>query len=72
MKIGYLATASSDVTVTAGSARVPTSVRRGLGELFVRTDSAFDSVTLTGLEPGVTLCVDSIEVGTAVPAEGAR
>ena len=42
-------------------------VERGLHSLFVRVTGAFDRVTLSGLGPGTTLCVDLIEVGQPVP-----
>jgi hypothetical protein len=72
IKIGYLSSSASEVTVAAGDSRVHTGLRRGLGELFVRVEGTFDSVTLSGLEPGVTLCVDTIDVGTPEPAEDVR
>ena len=72
IKIGYLSTSASGVTVTAGDTVLHTGLRQGLGELFVRVDGTFDSVTLSGLEPGVTLCVDTIDVGTPEPAEDVR
>jgi hypothetical protein len=69
LKIGYLASNDSPVTVTAGDTSVDTEVRRGLHSLFVQLDGEFDSVLFTGLDSGTTLCVDKIEVGDPEPAE---
>ncbi len=39
------------------------SLRSGLNDLFLRVEDAFDSVRIDGVEPGTTVCVDTIEVG---------
>jgi hypothetical protein len=67
LRIGYLASAATPVTVTAGDDSVETDLNPGLGELWVRVDATFDEITLSGLAPGTSACVDSIEVGQAVP-----
>lgn len=68
LKIGYLASGDSAVRVTAGTSSVETEVFRGLGDLFVYVDGGvFDEVRLDGLDPGVTLCIDAVDVGTPVP-----
>ncbi|MCW2764904.1 MAG: hypothetical protein JWO11_863, partial [Nocardioides sp.] len=56
----------------AGSDEVATSVHTGLNSLFVRVEGSFDRITLTGVKPGVTLCVDKVEVGNPVPEEDLR
>lgn len=66
-RIGYLSSSDSPVTVTAGQNRVETSVRRGLNNLYLRLDGGFDHVTIDGLDPGTTLCVDTVEVGQPEP-----
>lgn len=67
MRIGYLATAPSVVTVTAGDTTFEASLRSGLNDLFLRVGTGFETVSFSGLEPGVTLCVDSIKVGPVRP-----
>ena len=70
LRIGYLSSADSAVVVTAGDTRRATVVRKGLHSLYVRADGRFDTVSVSGLGDGVTLCVDTIEVGDPVPPEG--
>lgn len=66
-RIGYLSSTDSPVTVAAGQNRVETSVRSGLNNLYLRLEGGFDHVTIDGLDPGTTLCVDVIEVGQPEP-----
>jgi hypothetical protein len=66
-RIGYLSSSDSPVTVTAGQNRVETSVRSGLNNLYLRLDGGFDHVTIDGLDPTTTLCVDTVEVGQPEP-----
>jgi len=67
IRIAYLSSANSPVVVTAGSSRVETRVDAGLNNLYVKVRGIFDSVRVDGLRPGVTMCVDTIEVGQPVP-----
>ncbi len=67
LRVGYISSANSPVTVTAGSSEVQTEVDAGLNSLFVKVEGSFDSVRIDGLDPGVTLCVDTVEVGQPVP-----
>ncbi len=67
MRIGYLAGGSSPVTVTAGSDVVQARVASGVHSLYVRVEGSFTSVRIDGLDPGTTLCVDTIEVGQPFP-----
>lgn len=66
-RIGYLSNADSPVTISAGRTSVDTTVRRGLNDLYLRIDGEFDAVSIDGLDPGATLCVDVIEVGQIEP-----
>lgn len=70
MRIGYLASDASPVTVVTGDSVQQASVRSGLNYLYVRADGAFASVRLEGLDADVTVCVDKIRVGNA--AAGGR
>ena len=66
-RIGYLSSQDSSVTVSAGTTSVRTRVRSGLNNLYLRLDGGFDHVMIDGLDPGTTLCVDTIEVGQPEP-----
>ena len=63
MRIGYLSGGPSEVTVRAGSTTVRASLQSGLNDLWVLTNGGFDAVTLTDVKTGVTVCVDTIEIG---------
>jgi hypothetical protein len=67
LRIGYLGSQDSPIVVTVGENRREALLRRGLHSLYVEVDGVFDSVSLTGLEQGTTVCVDTIEVGDPVP-----
>lgn len=69
VRVGYLSSSSSPVVVRAGGTVVQTEVRAGLHSLFVRLDDSFSSVRLEGLTSGTTLCVDTVQVGDAVPSD---
>jgi hypothetical protein len=64
LKISYLSSTSTPVTVAAGRSTVSTSLREGLNDLYVRVDGEFDAVRFSGLDRGVAVCVDAIRVGT--------
>lgn len=66
VRVGYLSSAADTVTVEVGDRTVEMPVDAGLGSLYVEVTSAVSSVTLDGLSPGTTMCVDVVEVGTAV------
>lgn len=67
LRIAYLSSQRTPVTVTAGDVSREATVNPGIGSLFVQATGAFDEVRISGLTPGTTLCVDVIEVGTAEP-----
>ncbi len=67
IRIAYLAAEESPVTVVAGGDAVDADILPGLNELFVRIRGSVDSVRLEGLRPGATMCVEAVEVGSAVP-----
>lgn len=69
LRLGYLASTDSPVTVSAGSEQVQARLRKGLHSLFVKVTGSFDSVEISGLAPGTALCVDTVEVGEAVSQE---
>jgi hypothetical protein len=67
LRIGYLASADSPVTVSAGRTRVESNIERGVHSLYVKVEGTFVSVRIEGLSPGTRLCVDTVEVGHPVP-----
>jgi len=67
LRIGYLGSSDSPVTLTAGDATVDTMVMSGLNNLFVQVDGGFDSVRVDGLADDTVLCIDVIEVGQPTP-----
>jgi hypothetical protein len=67
IRIGYLASQRTEVTVTAGEDTRETTINPGIGSLFVQATGSFDEVRFSGLTPGTTLCVDVIEVGRVGP-----
>jgi len=67
IKIGYLSSADSPVVIEAGDSAVEAEVMTGLNDLYVKITGRFDSVRIDGLDPGVVMCVDTIEVGDPAP-----
>ena len=63
VRIAYLATGPTPATVSFGDTSFDVSLRSGLNDLFLRVEDTFDAVRVDGLEPGVTVCVDTIQVG---------
>lgn len=63
LKVSYLSSASTPVDVTADDSTVRTSLRAGLNDVYVRVEGEFDTVEISGIDPGVVVCVDTIQVG---------
>ncbi|WP_457205837.1 hypothetical protein [Nocardioides sp. P5_C9_2] len=63
VRLGYLYSDESPVTVSAGGDEVETTLLPGLNSLYVRLSGSFDEIRIDGLAPGSTLCVDTVEVG---------
>ena len=70
VRIGYLASASSPVVVTAGQASYSTVIQPGVHALYVAAGDDFDSVEISGLASGVTMCTDDVVAGIPEPATG--
>lgn len=71
VRLGYVATRRSPVTLTAGDTTASTTVERGVHQLFLRVDGSFDEVRVDGLAPGTVLCLDTVQVGEPWPREEA-
>jgi hypothetical protein len=67
IRIGYLASDASPVTVSTSGQDVEASVEAGLGSLYVQVDGAVGDVRIDGLDDDVTLCVGVVEVGEPFP-----
>jgi hypothetical protein len=68
LQIDYLASADDIMMVTAGKTEEDVQVSGGLNSVFVHVDGGFRSVVLSGTQPGTTVCVDEVVVGTPEPA----
>jgi hypothetical protein len=71
IRIGYLSSGGSAVTVSTSGHEVEAAVEEGLGSLYVQVDGAVGDIRIDGLDEGVTLCVGAVEVGEPA-AGGAR
>jgi hypothetical protein len=67
IRIGYLASADDRIVVRAAGTEHEVDVARGLHSVFLHVTGSFDAVTVGGLAPGTTVCVDTVEVGNAAP-----
>lgn len=67
LRVGYLGSADTDVSVEVAGTRRTVPVQRGPHSLFLQVDGVVDSVTFSGLPEGATVCVDTVEVGQAQP-----
>ncbi len=67
VRVAYLATAPSAVTVRLGDTSYETTIRPGAQSLYVRNPTTFAEVGFSGLDAGVTMCVDRVEAGVPVP-----
>jgi hypothetical protein len=64
VRLGYLATAPSALTVKAGGQEFQTSVDAGFHALyFAAGDEEFDSISVGGLIGDATMCTDDVTVG---------
>ena len=71
VRVSYVATGNSAVTVSAGGAAHRTSVRPGLHVLYFRAgEQPFDTIKIGGLLGGTELCTDDVVVGQPIPREG--
>lgn len=70
LRIDYLAADDSGLRLDVGTSSHELDLTRGLHRLYVAVERGFDAVTLSGTDPGVTVCVDRVEVGLLVAATG--
>jgi hypothetical protein len=75
VRIGYLSSGTSSVTVEVGDETISATIVGGLHALFVRTDLVADpathqpvgSVTLSGLQGDTQICTDDVTAGPLLP-----
>jgi hypothetical protein len=72
MRIGYMADGDSPVTVTAGERSHRTWVYKGFHSLYFDAAGRFDSIEVSGLKNGVTMCTDEVSLGMPEPARDRR
>jgi hypothetical protein len=71
LRIGYIATGDTSVTVHAGGVTVKTQLLKGLHAIFVPGHGRPSSVHLTGMDSSVRLCIgDDVQVGPGIVALG--
>jgi hypothetical protein len=77
VRIGYLGTGASSVTVQLGDETIQATVVGGLHALFVRGDvvadatttGRVDEVTISGLRDGVAICTNDVTAGPLTPVD---
>lgn len=69
IKVPYLASESSRLTIRLGDTEVDTSVRAGLHDLYLRVEDTFDEIGFEDLDDDVTLCLDTVTVGAPEPGD---
>jgi hypothetical protein len=67
VRIGYLSSGTSPVVIRAGGATYSTLVEPGVHALYFKSSPTFDSIQLSALSRGVTLCTNEITVGLPRP-----
>jgi hypothetical protein len=67
VRIGYLSSGRSPVVVSAGDASYSAVIEPGVHALYVAAGDSFDSVEISHLAAGVTMCTDDIVVGKPEP-----
>lgn len=70
VRIGYLSSGRSPVVVSAGDTSYSTVLLPGVHALYVRGGGKFESVTISRLSAGVTMCTDDVHVGKPEPITG--
>jgi hypothetical protein len=69
VRIGYISSGTSPVVVSAGTSSYSTVIQPQVHALYFRAGAdKFDSVTISGLSDGVTLCTDDVTAGQPIPA----
>jgi hypothetical protein len=66
VSIGYVVGAPTPVRFVLGQRAISMTLR-GLGHVLVVVDAAAGPITVTGVRPGVRLCISDVTVGPAAP-----
>lgn len=68
VRVGYISTGDSPLTLQAGNDVVHTRVTAGLNAVIFSASGPFNSVTISGLSGQVQLCTNDVTVGTPIEA----
>lgn len=71
VRVGYLASAEADTTITAGSVVTKVHILPGVHQLFVMGAGAMHEVGIGGLSSG-SLCTNDVAVGSIKPLPGTQ
>ena len=63
VRIAYLGSSASPVTITVGDTVVDTATRSGLNDIYLRVEGTFDEISFAGLDEDTTVCIDTVQVG---------
>lgn len=69
VRIGYVASKDSRVTIAADGHVVHAQIQAGLNSLYFSVTGTFDSIRVDDVAVGALVCVDTVEVGTPVPGQ---
>jgi hypothetical protein len=67
VRIGYLASAATSASVTAGNTTLTVPFHRGLGSVWFLVTGTVATVDVSGLSTDATVCTNDVSVGTPVP-----
>jgi hypothetical protein len=67
VRMGYISSGRSPVVIKAGAASYSTVLLPGVHAIYFAGGPTFDSIEISGLVPGVTMCTDDVTVGRPRP-----
>ena len=70
MRMGYIASASGDLSITTGSITQSVPVTKGLNSSYLIVPGGISSVQIGSSQPDLSLCTDDITVGLPVAIPG--
>jgi hypothetical protein len=70
MRIGYIASAPSQMAVTYAGQTSVLSLGKGLHTAFIPVQGSGQTVSVTVLTPGILACVGNVEIGFPLPSSG--
>ncbi len=67
LRVGYVATGNSPVTITVGQHRFHTRVTQGVHSFYLEGDGEYSSIKFSALADGVALCTNDVTLGMPQP-----